>query len=86
MARAKALSFAPKLGFTKAVLEGDSLLIIKALRDDGGSFASHGLLVEDVKFFFQCFVQLLCSSTKRESNSVAHSLARYVSNILDFSI
>ena len=39
MALTKALSFALKLGFTKAMLEGDFLLIIKALRDDGGSLA-----------------------------------------------
>ena len=65
MALTKALSFALKLGFTKAMLEGVFLLIIKALRDDGGSLAPHGLLVEDVKFFSQCFVQLLYSHTKR---------------------
>lgn len=53
--------------------------------DDGVSLAPHGLLVEDVKFFSQSFFQLLYSHTKREDTSVAHSLATYTSNILDFS-
>ncbi|KAK7832828.1 hypothetical protein CFP56_026182 [Quercus suber] len=49
IAVAKALSFAKDLGFKKAVLEGDSLVVIKALLDEDGSLAPYGLLVEDAK-------------------------------------
>lgn len=47
LAVAKALSFALELGITKAVLEGDSLVVFKALIDEDSSLAPYGLLVED---------------------------------------
>ena len=86
LAAAKALSFAAEIGVSRAVLEGDSLVVIKALSDESVSLAPFGLLVEDVKVLFQCFSQLLYSHTKREGNSVAHSLARYAIDIPNFSV
>ena len=65
---------------------GDSLVVIKALSDESVSLAPFGLLVEDVKVLSQCFSQLLYSHTKREGNSVAHSLARYAIDIPNFSV
>lgn len=62
---AKAFSFASKIGISKVVLEGDLLVIFKALLDEDDSLAPFGLLVEDVKFYAQCFDQLLYSHTKR---------------------
>lgn len=46
---AKALSFAKEIGFSQAVLESDSSVLIKALADENISLASFGLLVDDVK-------------------------------------
>ena len=46
---AKAVSFATKIGITKAILEGDSLTIMKALSSDHSSLAPFGLLIDDVK-------------------------------------
>ena len=80
---AKALSFAAEIGVSRAVLEGDALVVIKALSDENASFASFGLLVDDVKLLSQCFSQLLYSHTKREGNYVAHNLTRYAIAILD---
>ena len=84
IAVANALSFAKDLGFTKAVLKGDSLVVIKALLDEDGYLAPYGLLVEDAKIHSQCFDQLLYSHVKEEGNSVAHCLARYTINIPNF--
>ena len=73
-ATAKALSFAREIGVSKAILEGDSLVLIMALADENNSLASFGLLVDDVKELSQginqLLYQLLYSHTKREGNVV----------------
>ena len=76
LAIAKAVSFAAEIGITKAVLEGDSLTIMKALSSDHSSLVSFGLMID----------QLFYSHVKRECNSVAHCLARYVFDSLDFLV
>ena len=76
LAIAKAVSFAAEIGITKAVLEGDSLTIMKALSSDHSSLVSFGLMID----------QLIYSHVKRECNSVAHCLARYVFDSLNFLV
>ena len=49
-AAAKALSFAAEIGISKAVLEGDSLTIIKALSTDQRTLSSFSPLIDDAKF------------------------------------
>ena len=81
-----ALSFASDIGISGAVLEGDSWVVIKDLMEDVFALASYGLLVDDVKVLSRNFVQLLHSRTRREGNSVAHSLTRYAINIPIFLV
>ena len=45
----KAVTFARELGFRRAILEGDSLGLIKALKSTECSLSPTGLLVDDVK-------------------------------------
>ena len=45
LATCRALEFSLELGFDKAILEGDSLIVMSALRDPSPSLASFGLLV-----------------------------------------
>ena len=74
----------PKLrliGISSTVLEGDSMVIIKALDDEHNPLSPIGPLIADVKFNSRCFNHLLYSHTKRECNSVAHGLARFTVNI-----
>ena len=47
LAACRALEFSLELGFDKAILEGDSLIVMSALRDPSPSLASFGLLVQD---------------------------------------
>ena len=47
LAAAMALSFASDISFSRAVLEGDSWVVIKALMEDDSALASYGLLVDD---------------------------------------
>ena len=83
---ATALSFTQEIGIKQTILEGDSLVVIKALDEDVHSLAPIGLLVEDVKVLSRNFDQLFYSHTKREDNSVAHNLTRYAIDISDFLV
>ena len=68
------------------MLEGDSMVIIKASLDDHNSLSPIGPLIEDAKFSLKSFDQLLYSHTKRECISVAYSLARYAVDIPNFLV
>ena len=81
-----ALSFTTDVGVRRAVLEGDSMAVISALREDGKVLVPYGLLLEDAKFLSQQFEELCYSHTKREGNSLAHSLVRSVISIQDFLV
>ena len=56
------------------ILEGDSMEVIQALRENDQSLTPTGLLLEDVRMLSQNFEQLLYSHTKRDGNAVAHSM------------
>ena len=86
LAALKALSFVFEFGFRSAILESDSLGLIQALKSEKRSLSPTGLLIEDVKVFANNFVRLLYSHIKRNSNRVAHSLARNVLCIPNFQV
>ena len=86
MAATIALVFASELGVRRAILEGDSMAVIKALKEFEYPLSPSGLLLEDIRMCSQKFDTMLYSHTKRESNSVAHSLARYAISIPDFLV
>ena len=86
LAAATALALAEDLDMTRVILEGDSLVIIKALREEEQFLSPIGLLLEDVRMLSLSFQQLLYSHTKREGNSVAHNLTRYTNSIPDFLV
>ena len=86
MAVAIVLVFTSELGVRHVILEGDSLAVIKALKESECPLSPLGLLLEDVRMFLQRFDTMLYSNTKREGNFLAHSLIRYAINILDFLI
>ena len=60
------------------------MAVIKALKEFEYPLSPLGLLLEDVKMFSQRFDTMLYSQTKKEGNSVAHSLTKYVINMPDF--
>ena len=86
LAALKALQFAFDLGFQNAILEGDSLGLIKALKAKDHNLSPCGLLVEDVKLVANSFVNLSYSHIKRNGNSVAHNLAKHTVRIPDFQV
>ena len=86
LAALKAVSFALELGFRSAILEGDSLGLIKALKSTECSLSPTGLLVDDVKRVANSFERLLYSHVKRNDNRVIHSLAKNELCIPDFQV
>ena len=82
----KAITFAREFGFRNAIIEGDSLGLIKALKSTEGSLSPTGLLVDDVKRVAISFERLLYSHVKRNGNRVAHSLAKNTLRIPDLQV
>ena len=50
------------IDIVSAVLEGDSVLIVKALKEGGQSLTSFNPLIEDANLFSKFFTQLLLPS------------------------
>ena len=84
MAAATALVLANDIGVRRVILEGDSLAVIKVLREGEQPLSPTSLLLENVRMLSQSFETVLYSHSKREGNLVVHSLARYASSIPDF--
>ena len=70
----------------RAVLEGDSLNVIKGLMEEERLVVPTGLLIEDAKNLSHCFDELLSSHTKSECNVLTYSLVRYVVGISGFLV
>ena len=86
MAAGCALSFALEVGVKRAILEGDSLSVIKGLMEEERMLVPLGLLIKDVKRFLHRFDELRYSHAKRECNALAHYLTRYSVGIQYFLI
>ena len=84
MAASRALKFAAELGFNKVVLEGDCEVLIKALKGGDQILSTVGLVMNDIRHDANLFYQFRYSHVRRESNKIAHSLARRVLEITDF--
>ncbi|XP_075654761.1 uncharacterized protein LOC142624921 [Castanea sativa] len=86
MIATRALEFAREVGISEAVLEGDPLLVIKALAAKDVGLAPFGLLIQDAYRFTSTFSLLSYSHTKREGNQVAHDLVKLAVTIPNFVI
>ena len=78
------MSFTTELGFTKAILDGDSMEVIQALIQTESTLSSIGPWIDHSKVLENDFVQLQYSHVRRECN--AHSLVRYAIDIPDFLV
>ena len=65
MAARKAAEFALEVGFNKVVLEGDSEIVYKDLKNNGPSLALHGHLIQDVKALIPLFSSICFSHLGR---------------------
>ena len=86
MAVVVSLSLTSEISIKQAILKGDSLVVIKSLRENVKALSPTGLLLEDVTTLSQNFDELLYSHTKRDGNQAVHSLARSVIGIPNFLV
>ena len=76
MAASKAMEFGSELGLHNVIIEGDSIVVAKALKCKEFGLALYVHLLNDVSLFSNLYPQLSYSHVKRDGNKVAHSLAR----------
>ena len=78
------LQFAKDLSVQEFILEGDSLLVIKALKDLSPPPSSVAAIISSSLCVSQEFRQVVFSYIRRQGNRTAHLLAKYASGIDDF--
>nr|XP_023919081.1 uncharacterized protein LOC112030645 [Quercus suber] len=83
---ATALEFASDLGFQRAIIETDSLVLVKALREDSEFLSAVGLILDEIRRKVNFFNELHYSHVKREGNIVAHKLARHAISVSDIVV
>ncbi|XP_028062862.1 uncharacterized protein LOC114266180 [Camellia sinensis] len=72
----KALDFAAELGLTNIQLEGDSLTVVEAIREDGHLSASFGHFLQYAIYRSKHFSSFCVSHMRWSGNVVAHHLAQ----------
>ena len=68
------------MGIADAVLEGDSQVVMMALKSKTFVLAPFGLLMQDSLTLSTGFSKFSYSHTKREGNTFAHNLAKLAVN------
>ena len=76
LAARRALELALELGFDNIILEGDSEILLKALKNGGSRQSHYGHLTLDIFFLISHFSTLKLSFVRRHYNRLVHSLAR----------
>ena len=72
----RVVDFGSEIGMDCAIMEGDSKVIVKALKNNDNGLTPFAPLINDVSLLLGLFSELLYSHIKRDGNKVAHSLAR----------
>nr|POE85249.1 putative ribonuclease h protein [Quercus suber] len=76
IAARRALLFAKELGFEREMIEGDSEIIINAIREQTLLASDLGHILEDIHVLSRSFCSISFHRVKRLGNCVAHRLAR----------
>ena len=81
-----ALQFAANLRVQHDILETDSLVLVKALREGTKFLPIVGLVLDEIINMVNFVTELHYSHVKRESNIVDHKLACHAICVLDFVV
>ena len=76
LAARRAMELALETVLNKGVLEGDSLILMNALKSNSHSLSQFGHIVNDIQYLASQFSIISYSHVRRHCNTVAHSLAR----------
>ena len=72
----RAMELALEIGLNKGVLEGDSLILMNALKTNSHSLAQFGHIIKDIQFLASQFSIISFSHVKGHCNTIAHLIAR----------
>ncbi|KAL0014213.1 hypothetical protein SO802_001282 [Lithocarpus litseifolius] len=86
MAAIRAIELSAELGFDRVVFEGDCQAVMKALTDTSPPLATFGLLIQEAQVLAVRFSGVRFQYTSRDSNNVAHNLARYARHITGYYV
>ena len=85
LAAVRAISFAHELSFSNFILEGDSELVIKALKSNDESLSLFGHILASAKTITDVnYVSF--SQTSRIGNAVAYNLAKHARHVTGFKV
>ena len=85
LAAARAISFAHELSLSNYILEGDSEVVIKALKSNDDSLSSFGHILASAKIL----TDVNCITffhTRRIGNTVVHNLAKHARHVVGFKV
>nr|XP_023914280.1 uncharacterized protein LOC112025826 [Quercus suber] len=80
------LKFAHDFGLSSLILEGDSEVVINALKSEEDSLVKFSHLIEEGKSIANSFNVVQFCHVKREGNLVAHNIAKHARHVSEFSV
>ena len=86
LAACRAVEFGSELGLHRATVEGDSEVVVKALRYKEYGLAPYAHLIEDVSLFSGLYSEFSYSHVKRDDKKVAHNLARLTLTTQNYTV
>jgi ribonuclease HI len=76
LAAVAAMEFGNEQGLPDIILEGDSLQVVLAIKEEGPNLRTYGHIVDDVKLLLNTCRSWMVGHVKREANRAAHGLAK----------
>ena len=86
MAAFRAVEFGSELGLHRATVEGDSEVVVKALRYKEYGLAPYAHLIKDLSLFSGLYSEFSYSRVKKNGKKIAHNLARLVLTIQNYTV
>jgi hypothetical protein len=74
------VEFSRGLGLQDIILEGDFLLVVQAVRDQGMNLIPYGRIVEDARLILPMLRSWMVFHVKREANMAAHCSVKFALN------
>ncbi|XP_065631673.1 uncharacterized protein LOC136068448 [Quercus suber] len=78
----RAVEFSKEIGFSRVIIEGDCLNVMRALSVSTENSSLLGHIYEDIKFTLKGMQVLSINWVKRSGNMVAHTLAKHARNLI----
>ena len=79
----KAVEFSREVGFSRVIIEGDCLKVMRALSVSTENSSLLGHIYEDIKFNLRGMQVLSINWVKKGGNMVAHTLAKHARNLIN---